>query len=230
MDLIVTHIGADFDAFASVLAAGRLHEGARVFFPGSKEESVRLMLESGFAEVEELRQREIDPAAVERVILVDIRQPDRIGVVAEWFAARPDLPRVIYDHHTPADGDLEADGGIIDPSVGATATLLAEEMGRRGLPVSPREATILLMGIYEDTGSLTYPTVSPRDLAAVAWLLERGGDLAAKAAACLVRSSRNLVMDHAPLVLASPHRCHSVCVRAGSVRPAAASTPRHNQL
>ena len=33
------------------------------------------------------------------------------------------------------------------------------------------------MGIYEDTGSLSYPTTSARDLAAAAWLLESGGDL-----------------------------------------------------
>ncbi len=35
------------------------------------------------------------------------------------------------------------------------------------------------MGIYEDTGSLTYATTGPRDLAAAAWLLGQGGDLAA---------------------------------------------------
>jgi tRNA nucleotidyltransferase (CCA-adding enzyme) len=41
------------------------------------------------------------------------------------------------------------------------------------------EATLLLMGIYEDTGSLTYATTRPRDVQAAAWLLEQGGDLAA---------------------------------------------------
>src|SRR6185369_300001 len=42
---------------------------------------------------------------------------------------------------------------------------------------SAAEANLLLLGIYEDTGSLTHATTGPRDLAAALWLLERGGDL-----------------------------------------------------
>ncbi len=68
-------------------------------------------------------------------------------------------------------------GGRVDPAVGATSTLIAELLRERGLAPTAEEATLLLMGIYEDTGSLTYATTSARDLAAAAWLLERGGDL-----------------------------------------------------
>jgi len=35
------------------------------------------------------------------------------------------------------------------------------------------EATILGLGIYEDTGSLTHLTTTPDDLIAAAWLLEK---------------------------------------------------------
>ena len=45
MELITTHIGADFDALASSLIARKLHPDAELFFPGSREESVRRMLE-----------------------------------------------------------------------------------------------------------------------------------------------------------------------------------------
>ena len=55
MELIATHIGADFDALASSLIARKLHPEARLFFPGSREESVRRMLESGFIERRVLR-------------------------------------------------------------------------------------------------------------------------------------------------------------------------------
>ena len=47
---------ADFDALASSLIARKLHPEARLFFPGSREESVRRMLESGFIELEELKE------------------------------------------------------------------------------------------------------------------------------------------------------------------------------
>ena len=179
MELLTTHLGADFDAFASMLAARRLHPEAELFFPGSREGTVRRAIEARRIELPELRQKDIDPASLTRVILCDIRQRDRIGIVADWLDANPRIEVWAYDHHPPAADDLPVSGGIVDPEVGSTSTLIVEELRRRGLACSAEEADLLLVGIYEDTGSLTYATTSPRDLAAAAWLLERGGDLGA---------------------------------------------------
>jgi len=179
MELLSTHVGADFDAFAAMLVARRLHPEARLFFPGSREGSLRRMIEARGIEVPELRQKDVDPAALTRVILCDIRQRDRIGVVASWLAANPGIEVWAYDHHPASPSDLAVAGGIVDPEAGSTSTLLVEELRRRGLAVTAEEADLLLLGIYEDTGSLTYVTTSPRDLQAAAWLLEQGGDLAA---------------------------------------------------
>ncbi|HVS02756.1 MAG TPA: CBS domain-containing protein, partial [Thermoanaerobaculia bacterium] len=178
MELITTHVSADFDALASVLVARRLHPGAAIFFPGSREESVRRMLETRGVAIEELRQRDVDPAALSRIILCDVRQRDRLGVVPEWLAANPEVEVLAYDHHPDTDSDVAVRGGVVDAAVGATSTLLAEQLRERGMTPSAEEATLLLMGIYEDTGSLTYPTTSPRDLTAAAWLLAQGGDMA----------------------------------------------------
>jgi tRNA nucleotidyltransferase (CCA-adding enzyme) len=178
MELITTHMGADFDAFASMLAARRLHPGAELFFPGSREESVRRMLEAGLIEFAELKHKQVDPAAVSRVILCDIRQAGRIGVVGEWLAADPAIEVWAYDHHPPSAADLAPAGGRVDPAVGATSTLMVEEFRRRGLEPTADEATVLLAGIHEDTGSLTHATTSRRDCEAAGWLLDRGADLA----------------------------------------------------
>ncbi|HYH46647.1 MAG TPA: hypothetical protein VEG34_13260, partial [Thermoanaerobaculia bacterium] len=102
MELLVTHLGADFDAFASVVVARRLHPAARPFFPGSREESVRRLLEEGLVDIGELgevRQKDVDPAALTRVILCDIRQRGRLGIVAEWLEANPSIEVWAYDHH-----------------------------------------------------------------------------------------------------------------------------------
>lgn len=178
MELISTHIGADFDAFAAMVAAARLHPEAKMFFPGSREESLRRMLESGLVELAELKRKEIDPAELTRVILCDVRQKERIGVVGEWLEANPDIEVWAYDHHPDTESDVETRGGIVDPGVGSTSTILVEELRRRGLRCSSSEANLLLLGIYEDTGSLTYATTSPRDFEAAVWLLSQGGDLA----------------------------------------------------
>jgi tRNA nucleotidyltransferase (CCA-adding enzyme) len=178
VDLIVSHIGADFDALASMLAARRLHPGARLFFPGSREESVRRWLEERALPLDELRRRDVDPTALRRVVLCDIRQRDRIGVVGEWLSQNPAIEVVAYDHHPDSREDVPHGSGLVDATVGATATLFCEEFERQQIQLSVDEATVLLLGLYEDTGSLTYATTSPRDLAAVGWLLAQGGELA----------------------------------------------------
>jgi tRNA nucleotidyltransferase (CCA-adding enzyme) len=177
--LVTTHLGADFDAFASMMAARRLHPGAVLFFPGSREESLRRMLEARGMEVEEVRQRDVVPAELRRVILCDTRQRERLGVVGEWLAEQPGIEVLAYDHHPDGDGDVRVSGGRVDPEVGAASTLMVEELRAAEIEVSSEDATLLLMGIYEDTGSLSYPTTHSRDLAAAGWLLERGADLGA---------------------------------------------------
>src|SRR5688500_4202624 len=177
MELLVPHLGADFDAFASALVLRRLHPAARLFFPGSREGSVRRMLEARGPVPDELRQRDVDPAALARVILCDTRQRERLGVVGEWLHANPTVEVLAYDHHPDSPSDVPVSGGRVDAAVGATSTLVAEALRESGARPEPEEATLLLMGIYEDTGSLSYPTTSARDLSAAAWLLESGGDL-----------------------------------------------------
>src|SRR5262249_11916863 len=127
----------------------------------------------------EVKPQESDPAALTRVILCDIRQRDRIGIVADWLAANPGIEVWAYDHHPASASDLELAGGIVDPQAGSTSTLLAEELRRRGLACNPEEADLLLMGIYEDTGSLTYATTRPPGPAAAASAIRQGGEPAA---------------------------------------------------
>ena len=177
MELLTTHVGADFDALASMLAARRLFPEAQLFFPGSREESVRRMLDSGELDLRfaEMRQRDVSAGELRRLILCDSRQRERIGVVAAWIDCRPDLEVLAFDHHPDSPSDVPVSGGRVDPAAGSTSTLLVETLRERGVEVTADEASVLLMGIYEDTGSLTYATTGPRDLAAVEWLLGRGG-------------------------------------------------------
>jgi tRNA nucleotidyltransferase (CCA-adding enzyme) len=54
---------------------------------------------------------------------------------------------------------------------------LVERLQEGGLVLSPEEATLMLLGIYEDTGGLTYDTTTVRDVRAAARLLEQGAQL-----------------------------------------------------
>ncbi len=63
--------------------------------------------------------------------------------------------------------------------MGATVTLLIEKIRQQEIDITPFEATTFLLGIYEDTGSLTFPQTTPRDLRAAAYLLEKGANFVA---------------------------------------------------
>ena len=175
MEIITSHINADFDAFASMVAALKFYPHASLVFPGSQERNLR-----DFIEVFQLapikRMRDIKPAEIRRLIIVDTKQPARIGTLAECLGNK-NLRVHIYDHHPVETGDMRGEVERIE-EVGATATIFVELLKEnRKLSLSPIEATLLALGIYEETGSLLFPSTTERDLAAAAYLLRKGANL-----------------------------------------------------
>ena len=166
MALILTHEKTDFDAVASQLGAKKLYPAATALLPHHLNRNVQQFLNLywdalPFVRAEDWRRRSIDA-----VILVDTQTLGNVrGVVAR--------PRVhVIDHHM--DQAHKPEWTYEVEAVGATSTLLVERLLARGLVLSPEEATLLLLGIYEDTGGLTYDTTTARDVQAAARLLEQG--------------------------------------------------------
>ena len=62
-------------------------------------------------------------------------------------------------------------------ATGATVTILTEILKEKEIDISPDEATILCLGIYEDTGSFTFPSTTEKDFTAAAFLLSKGANL-----------------------------------------------------
>ncbi len=178
--VITTHPGADFDALASMAAAALLHPDARLVFSGSQELPVRRFLGSGlFCLPRVSRLKDIALEQISHLILVDTRQRSRVGPFAELFMADrtaegPVLE--IFDHHPPSADDLDGDLETVE-ELGATITLLVELIRQREIHIPPLEATLFLLGIYQDTGRLSLPNTTERDLLAAAHLLGQGADL-----------------------------------------------------
>lgn len=169
-ELIVTHEHADFDAVASLLAAHKVYPQAVPVLPRAVNRNVRNFLTLYRDAFPFVRAEELPRRRVERLIVVDSQsfQPPR-GV-------HPHTPVLVIDHHTPRE-DLPSHWTFVGDEVGAATTLLVEQIMERGIRLAPLEATLLALGIYEDTGSLLYRTTTPRDVRAVAFLLEIGANL-----------------------------------------------------
>lgn len=186
MDLITTHSQADLDGLASMVAARKLYPGARLVLAGGAQDSVRRFLEDHDLDIGRLRDLNLDE--VQRVILVDTQDLFRIEQLRPLWT-KPDLVLHIYDHHVDHQGEVKREPSegrrqpgpkverlVLEP-VGATVTVLIEALRVNGLSLTPFEATVLAVGLYEETGSLTYGSTSPRDVEALAHLLRVGADL-----------------------------------------------------
>ena len=176
MDVITTHLNADFDALASMIAAKKLYPEAHLVFPGSQERNLReFFLKSSLISFPFERLKDIDLTAVTRLILVDINIKGRLGPFDE-VAERDDVELHIYDHHPRTEHDYLGEIDIVE-SVGATTTILVELLRKKRIKITPEEATIMALGIYEDTGSLTFASTTVRDFNAVSYLLKKGAHL-----------------------------------------------------
>jgi len=167
-------MNADFDSLASMVAAKKLYPDAVIVFPGSQEKKLRDFL-AMFDPVEIKRIKDIDLSGVTKLIIVDTKIPARIGPLAELLA-RKDMKIHIYDHHPFSKGDIRGEVEKIE-SVGATATIFTEILKNKQRHPTPIEATILTLGIYEETGCFLFPSTTERDLLATSYLLKRGANL-----------------------------------------------------
>ncbi len=174
MQIIVPHKNVDFDALASLAAASMIYPNAEPALPSSINPNVRSFLSLHKSIFDFPAVKDLDLKTVSRMIVVDTNRWSRLEGVGVLHK-RPDLDVHIWDHH-PETGDIPATLSHQD-CVGATVTLLVEAMKERGIDFTSIHATLFLAGIYEDTGHLTFPSTTARDLRAAAYLLERHADL-----------------------------------------------------
>lgn len=171
MKLILTHENADFDAVASMLGAYKLYPDSIPLLPKYVNRAVDEFLtlyKSGlpFMQNKDWARRH----KVEQIILTDTQSYQSIrGVKAT-------TPIIIYDHHA-LERELEAHETWAGDNVGSASTLMVEKIREGNISINSLEATLLALGIYADTGMLSFGGTSARDASAVAWLIEQGAVL-----------------------------------------------------
>ena len=174
MQIVTTHKNADFDAFASVVAATLLFPEALAVLPKTLNPNVKAFLSIHKDLFETHTPGEIDLKRVQRLIVVDASSWSRLDRI-DALKSRKGLEILVWDHHIET-GTIRAGQSCIE-AVGATTTLLVRELRRQRRILTPMQATLLLAGIYEDTGNLTFPSTRAEDAHAAGWLMERKADL-----------------------------------------------------
>jgi tRNA nucleotidyltransferase (CCA-adding enzyme) len=170
MHIILTHEQADFDALASLLCASLLYERAIPVLPRRMNRNVRAFLTLYGVNLPFVDPRDLSGDPIETITLVDTQSLVSLKGMSPQTRVR------VIDHH-PQRENLPPDWQVTSVSLGATTTFLLEALREQNGHLTTIQSTLMLLGIYEDTGSLTYTRTTPRDLHAAAYLIEQGASL-----------------------------------------------------
>jgi tRNA nucleotidyltransferase (CCA-adding enzyme) len=170
MRIVLTHEQTDFDGLASLLGAHLLDEAAIPILPRRMNRNVRAFLTIYGVDLPFVDPRDLSGQNIEAVTLVDTQ------ALASIKGMGPKTKVKVIDHHVPKK-DLSESWEVVTQETGANTTIFVEAIEESGLHLDIVESTLLLLGIYEDTGSLTYTRTTPRDVRAAAYLLEQGASL-----------------------------------------------------
>ncbi len=170
MHVILTHEQADFDALASMLGAYLLNETAIPVLPRRINRNVYAFITLYGTEFPFIDAGDLPNKPIEIITLVDTQSLVSLKGMGPYTQVR------VVDHH-PKREDIPSHWHTTIAETGATATIFVEALREHNGHINTIQATLLLLGIYEDTGSLTYTQTTPRDLHAAAYLLEIGANL-----------------------------------------------------
>ena len=170
MDLILTHEQTDLDGLASMLGAHLLRPEAIALLPRQINRNGKAFLRRYANELPFSDYQALPHESISSVFLVDTQSLVTLRGMNEQTNV------TVLDHH-PRKVQIHPNWQVELHLTGACTTILVEKLKEQNITLSPIEATLMLLGIYEDTGSLTYSCTTPADARAVAFLLEQGADL-----------------------------------------------------
>ncbi len=170
MHIILTHNNADFDAIASMLGAWKLTPAATPVLPVRQNANVGEFLALYRSGLPFVNWQDFKTRHIAQITLTDTQ------TVPQVRNAKPNTPVHIIEHHAP-ERDPAAHEHLEYYPLGAITTYFVEQIQARHIALTPLEATLLALGIYEDTGMLTYGGTTARDARAIAWLLDNGAML-----------------------------------------------------
>ena len=134
MQIIASHMNTDFDALASLIAAKKLHPDAQVVLSNKQDRRVKNFLNIYRDTFEFVLDHTIDWEQVSELILVDVATLNRVSHLTKHLNLAH-LHITVYDHHPERRENVTHHAGKIE-EVGATITLLVEEIKRHNIPLT----------------------------------------------------------------------------------------------
>lgn len=191
MELVFAHNNMDFDSLSAQFALTKLYPTCKMVLGYPLTGNLRsfISLNRGYLPIVEIKY--VDLSKVTRFFLVDCQHFERLDsgvrklmeeaepIKNETDAIQLSRPLTIFDHHEKDKNSLislATEDSQVEV-VGAATTILVEKIRKKKIVLSQFDATVLAIGIFEDTGCLTYAGTTSRDAECVAFLIQHGADL-----------------------------------------------------
>jgi bifunctional oligoribonuclease and PAP phosphatase NrnA len=173
--LIIGHCKPDGDSIASMLSLGQFLE--------STNKKVDLICKDRIPEIfnflprSDKIGRDFLLAEYDVVIMVDNGDSKRVGFWDRISQKKGKITIVNIDHHPKNDLWRYADVNYVEDNASSTSEIICSIFSGVGYKISPSIATMLLCGIYTDTGGFQYANTSNETMQIVAKLLSCGAKL-----------------------------------------------------
>ena len=179
MQVVFIEKGGDLDALSSAYGITILYPETKILLPVNLSETALLTLKRFEEKFKGKIIRKKDLKKIEYLFLVDNHSIE--NALKQLKGKVENLKKVIiFDHHQILDTDTDNYSFDVEfhlKETGAATSIVVDEIEKKGVPIDEKDATILSLGIYEDTGSFTYIMTTPFDLEKVSFLLKKGADL-----------------------------------------------------
>lgn len=174
MRVVITHIQPDFDALASAYGALKLHNCEHIAMITNSEPNVYDFIKSSFSNIPIKRysEKDIDNIlSIDLLVITDCKQKKRLGKLSQLLDKSKEI--IIYDHHPDYKKDIE-NATYISLNYGSSTSIVVKKIIENNIDIMPLEATFFGLGVYEDTGLLTFESTKYEDIEVVGWLLKKG--------------------------------------------------------
>lgn len=178
MKIVITHQSPDFDAVASAYGAFMLYSCDKIYLSHNVDENVMWYIkdenmENIFQRVSTNFVKDFNEE-IELLVITDCKVKSRLGYLDKFIEKAKRI--YVYDHHTTSECDIDVDEKFIE-EVGSSTALITNKIAEKNIPLPKEGLNLMLLGIYEDTGFLTFNTTTEMDFRAVIEILKMGGDL-----------------------------------------------------
>jgi len=176
MKIITSHLNPDFDAISAMVGINKIFPDAKKVIIGTPEKNITRFLHDFHSFFSFYQEKNINIDQVSELIIVDTHSANRIGKFKKLIDNN-NIPVHIYDHHPDKNNTINNVAEYIHETQGASTTIIVDMLLKENINITPEEATLFMLGIYEETGGLKYVSTTAKDLSVSSELLNCGADL-----------------------------------------------------